>query len=85
MRVHPWVIIDDFGLSATSPTMAGMMDRIIDARYQAVDAGGRTLLTTNLQPSQMSMRTESRFLDKRRVRSITIKAPDYRQTPIVTN
>lgn len=77
-----WMIIDDFGATSKIPGVEARVDRIIDSRIEAVDKfGGRTLITTNLKPDQMSPRTSSRVQDVRRVESFTIEAPDYRQHP----
>ena len=78
----PFFILDDFGLSATTPAVDSLIDRMIDKRVEAIALiGGRTLITTNLRPNQLSDRTNSRLRDVRHVQSITIAAPDYRQHP----
>ena len=77
-----WMVIDDLGQAITSPTMEGLIDRIIDKRSEAAERGCRTLYTTNLRADQFNERTESRMRDVRLVANFTINAPDYRRNPI---
>jgi DNA replication protein DnaC len=74
-----WLLIDDFGLSNRPLATLPFIDRIMDARWVGSEHGLRTLLTTNLNPGDMTDRTASRLEDTRRVRAITIDAPDYRR------
>lgn len=91
-----WLVINDYGLSARTPTIDGIFDRIIDYRVEGIERHScRTLITTNLLPGKFrsnrtsadgdsimgfSPRVESR-LKGFHVKSIVINAPDYRQNP----
>jgi DNA replication protein DnaC len=67
------LIMDDLGVEKTTEWSSDKLDSIIDFRYEK---GLATVLTTNLAPSQLGSRIESRLMGGVVVR---IKAPDYRQ------
>jgi len=67
------LIMDDLGVEKTTDWSSDKLDSIIDYRYEK---GLTTVLTTNLAPSQLGSRIESRLRGGVVVR---IKALDYRQ------
>lgn len=77
----PWLIIDDFGISALGDWDRDKIDRIINVRW---DNSGelRTLVTTNLLGKDMPARIASRLRDKQRSRVVLIVADDFREHPV---
>jgi len=77
----PALFIDELGgTSLSTDVIRSLYDRIIDARWEGSQYGTlRTMLTTNLHPSELPPRMRSRLLDNRLAVSLTIDAPDYRQ------
>lgn len=74
----PWLVLDDMGVTALSDWGKGIMDRLIDVRWQG-SGWLRTLITTNLTAEQMPPRIESRLGDVQLAKMVVIKAPDYRR------
>lgn len=74
----PWLVIDDLGLTALGDWGKGVMDRIINARWENASVK-RTLITTNLLPREMSQRVASRLEDAELAKVEVIKATDYRR------
>lgn len=75
----PWLVIDDFGLPATTDWSRTMEDRLVDARWTGAQGGLRTLITTNMLARELPARAASRLKDVVLARVVAIKAPDYRQ------
>jgi DNA replication protein DnaC len=69
------LILDDLGTQNTTPWAAEKLYQLLNYRYLAELP---TVITTNLQPSEMDPRLASRLRDPDRVRSIPIYAADYR-------
>lgn len=79
----PWLIIDDWGLSAATPAVEAIRERIINRRIEVADhPGHRTLIALNLEPDQLTARVASRLKDVRLVESFGINAPDFRAQPL---
>lgn len=72
----PWLVIDDFGLTAGGDWWTGVLDRLIDSRW--ADRSCRTMITTNLLAELMPVRMVSRLRDTERCRRVVMNAPDYR-------
>ena len=81
VELLPWMVVDDFGVSALSETMLGVMERIVDLRWQGAERGRRTLITTNLAATRFSTRIQSRLGDLVWSRRVTMTGPDHRRLP----
>ena len=74
----PWVILDDMGVAALSDWGRGLIDRLVDARYElAQQRDGFTLITTNLGGSDLSPRVLRRLSEPGVSQVVQLKAPSY--------
>lgn len=71
------LIIDDMGVEYGSPWEAATLEDLLTSRWAI---GMPTVVTTNLDPSQLPSRIRSRFEDKKYARAVANTAPDYRKT-----
>jgi DNA replication protein DnaC len=75
--IIPWLILEEMGNGAVGDWGRGVMDRIINARWENAE-GVRTLITTNLVGDEMPGRIASRLRDTQVARVVGINASDYR-------
>jgi DNA replication protein DnaC len=78
IMVVPWLVIDDLGVTALGDWGKGVIDRIVNARWER-SGTKRTLITTNLLDSEMPHRTASRLSDTQLASFMVITASDYRR------
>lgn len=76
----PYYVVDDLGVAAEGEAVRGMMDQFIDCRWAGVPQGLRTVITTNLAPSDFSPRMASRLRDEAYANVVVINADDYRMS-----
>jgi DNA replication protein DnaC len=75
----PWLIVDDLGLAATGDWMRGLLDQLVDVRWQGARGRLRTLITSNLKSQDLPPRIASRLADVDLGQVIQVAAPDYRR------
>ena len=73
-----WLVLDDLGVAALSDWGRGVMDRVINARYELAQAGaGYTLITTNLTDKDLSPRVRRRLQEPGVGRVLELKAQAF--------
>lgn len=76
---HPFLAVDEVDKVQDTDWSAGILFRLVDARYEAaVHGGGATLLAGNLGPDMLGGALESRLLDGRCL-TIQLRGEDARQ------
>ena len=70
-----YLIIDDFGIEKGSDWEKATIDDLMVTRYEQLRP---TMVTTNLEPSELPVRMRSRFEDTEYARIVPNNAPDYR-------
>ena len=79
LRAAPYLIIDELGAAAERREGWGEAhrDKILNDRY-GLAGGTRTLLATNLDRDQLTLRISSRLSERSVCRTLWIEASDYR-------
>ena len=73
-----WLVLDDLRVAALSDWGRGVMDRVINARYELAQAGvGYTLITTNLTGKDLSPRVRRRLQEPGVSRVLELKAQAF--------
>ena len=77
----PWLVLDDLGVTAMSDWGRGILDRLVDARYEhAQQRTGHTIITTNITGTDLQ-KTMPRLLRRLKEpgvsRVIQLQAPSY--------
>lgn len=74
----PWIILDDMGVAALSDWGRGLMDRLVNARYElAQRREGFTLITTNISGRDLSPRLLRRLSEPDVSQVVQLNAPSY--------
>ena len=74
-KAIPVLIIDDYGVESGTDAQAANMEDILVTRYENLLP---TMMTTNMDWSQLPERIASRFDDRQLSRRVHNEAPDYR-------
>ncbi len=76
VRTAPILILDDLGTESSTPWAQEKLFQIINYRY---NARLPTVITTNHELEEITLRLRSRLVDPDLTRIVTILAPDYRR------
>ncbi len=79
IRTAPLLILDDMGTESSTPWAQEKLFQILNYRY---NASLPTVITTNYQLEEITLRLRSRLVDPDLTRIISITAPDYRRAGI---
>ena len=74
----PWVVLDDMGVTGLTDWGKGLLDRVVNARYEAAQARtGCTLITTNVAGRDLSPRVLRRLHEPGVSKVLEVKADSY--------
>jgi DNA replication protein DnaC len=79
VRTAPLLILDDLGTESSTPWAQEKLFQIFNYRY---NARVPTVITTNHELEEISLRLRSRLVDPDLARIVSIVAPDYRRAGV---
>jgi DNA replication protein DnaC len=79
IRTAPILILDDLGTESSTPWAQEKLFQVFNYRY---NAHLPTVITTNHELEEISLRLRSRLVDPDLIRIVSITAPDYRRAGV---